>query len=392
MYGVPIYIFPTINRNSNRYGPLGTPVNLFIVVAATIALLLNGLAIAMVRVWNPSRESRAGSREEETPRPASIWGAEHDLAKSAEQPVAETTKPKIALPAVAGTRRVWDNPIIWREMRTWAYGRRVLVIRLVYLLLFALAAGSLVLAVQGGQPLTQTDTLVALVPLFLLSMVLVNAQAVTSLTSERDTRALDLLLVTDLTPKEIVFGKLGGVFYNTKEMVVLPLGLCGYLCYADVMSLGNLVCLVLVLVVLYVFVAMVGIHTGMHYGNSRSAIGTSLGTVFFLFVGVWLCMQMMTAFHGSFEAQLQPFLAFMVGGGIALYVVLGARNPSAAIGVAAFACPLATFYGITSFYIGQTHLVVVAIAGAYGFTTFAMLVPAIDEFDVATGRTTIGEQ
>ena len=38
-------------------------------------------------------------------------------------------------------------------------------------------------------------------PLFLLSLVLVNAQAVTSLTSERDTRAIDLLLVSDLTPK-----------------------------------------------------------------------------------------------------------------------------------------------------------------------------------------------
>ena len=29
---------------------------------------------------------------------------------------------------------------------------------------------------------------------------------------------------------------------------------------------------------------------------------------------------------------------------------------------------------------------------AYGFTTAAMLVPAIYEFDVATGRTTAGEE
>ncbi len=40
---------------------------------------------------------------------------------------------------------------------------------------------------------------------------------------------LDLLLVTDLTAKEFVFGKLGGVLYNTKEMVLLPMALCGYL-------------------------------------------------------------------------------------------------------------------------------------------------------------------
>ena len=68
-------------------------------------------------------------------------------------------------------------------------------------------------------------TALVFTPLLLLSLVLVNAQAVTSLTSERDVRALDLLLVTDLSPKEIVFGKLGGVFYNTKEMILLlPMG------------------------------------------------------------------------------------------------------------------------------------------------------------------------
>ena len=68
-----------------------------------------------------------------------------------------------------------------------------------------------------------------LLPLLLLSLVLVNAQAVTALTAERDTKALDLLLVSDLTPNEFIFGKLGGIFYNTKEIVLLPLVLCGYL-------------------------------------------------------------------------------------------------------------------------------------------------------------------
>ena len=72
--------------------------------------------------------------------------------------------------------------------------------------------------------------------LFFLSLVLVNAQAVTSLTSERDGKALDLLLVSDLTPREFVFGKLGGAFYNTKEMVLLPAVLCGYLWWMEVLN------------------------------------------------------------------------------------------------------------------------------------------------------------
>jgi hypothetical protein len=99
----------------------------------------------------------------------------------------------------------------------------------------------------------------------------------------------------------------------------------------------------------------------------------------------------MVAFSGSFQAQIQPFAAFMLGGGLALYLALGARNPSAAIGVASFVCPFATFYAITSYFLEYTLGVLLVVAAAYGFTTAAMLVPAIAEFDVATGRTTVEE-
>ena len=299
-----------------------------------------------------------------------------------------TAHPKAA---TKPTRRVWDNPIIWREICTWAYGRKILIIRVGYLLLFALAVASLVWMMQSREGLSEGTGAAVLVPLFLLSLILVNAQAVTSLTSEKDAKALDLLLVSDLSPKEFVYGKLGGVLYNTKEMVVLPMALCLYLWLAGVLGLENLAYLLIGLAVLNLFVAMLGVHAGMTYGNSRNAIATSLGTVFFLFLGVSTCLWMMVAFSGSFEAQL-PFLGLLVFGGAGLYLALGVRNPSAAIGIASFLCPLATFYAITSLLVNQVHLAFIAIAAAYGFTTIALLVPAVDEFDVATGRTTIWEQ
>ncbi len=204
---------------------------------------------------------------------------------------------------------------------------------------------------------------------------------------------LDLLLVTDLSPKEIVFGKLGGVLYNTKEMVLLPLLLCVGLCIAGDLSFENLVFLLGGLLVLYAFAAMLGLHAGMTYANSGAAIATSLGTLFFLFLGVGVCMRIMMSFSGSFTAQFLPFFTFMVFGGVGLYAVLGLRNPSSAIGVASFVCPIATFYAITSYLIeppSPLAMFLVATA-AYGFTVAAMLVPAICEFDVATGRTTLDE-
>ena len=289
------------------------------------------------------------------------------------------------------TRKVWDNPILWREVRTWAYGRKILIVRLVYLLLFAIAAASLWSMVQNDT-LTKASAAAVLAPFFFLSLILLNAQAVTALTSERDARALDLLLVTDLTPKEIVFGKLGGVIYNTKEMFLLPVALCLYLCFAGMLSVENTIYLAAGLTILNCFGAVLGVHSGITYVNSLGATATSLGTVFFLFLGVATCMRMMVAFSGSFEAQLAPFLAITVLGGAGLYAALGVRNPSPAIGLASFLCPFATFYAITSFLLNYTLPVFLVLGSAYGFMIAAMLIPAIYEFDVATGRTTLSEQ
>jgi len=264
-------------------------------------------------------------------------------------------------------------------------------VRLTFLVLFALAAGNLWRITHSHEEISLARGALALLPMLLLSLVLVNAQAVTALTAERDMKALDLLLVSDLTPVEFVFGKLGGIFYNTKEIVLLPMLLCGYFGWQGVISWENLAYLWIGIGVLYVFVGVVGLHAGLIYENSRSAIATSLGTVFFLFVGVATCMRIMVAFSGSFNAQLQPFLAFMVGGGLGLYMTLGAKNPSQAIALASFACPFATFYSITSFFHGDQvdMLIVLAVAAsAYGFTIAAILIPAIYEFDETTGRTT----
>ncbi len=361
-------------------GILQTPVHLFVVGAVAVSAILNLIAIAMVRVWNPTREARAGAGEEES---APIWTADTET-KGTAAPTHQHTYGG----AGRKTRHVWDNPILWREVRTWAYGRKVIVIRLAYLVLFALAAGAMHLAAQSEAGLTQMTATLTVLPLLVVSLMLVNAQAVTSLTSERDVRALDLLLVTDLSPKEFIYGKMAGVAYNTKEILLLPLLLCGYVWYMGAISGESLVYVIAGALVMYAFVTMLGIHAGMAYGNSRAAIATSLGTVFFLLVGIATCMRIMVAFGGSFQVQLAPFLTFMLGGGVGLYVALGIRNPSPAITVAALTCPFATFYAITSFLLDYTLGVFLVTAVTYGFTTAAMLIPAIYEFDVATGRTT----
>jgi ABC-type transport system involved in multi-copper enzyme maturation permease subunit len=361
---------------------LGSPLYGFLAVAAALFLLLNGWAILRVRVWNPSRE-------------ASPRADELDSAPLATGDAAPTSRSVHA--ARGRVRPVWENPVLWREICTWAYGRRVMLVHAAFLVLCAIAAivlhnaavdladarGNRLLAAALNQRIAMT-----LAPLFVLSLVLINALSVNSITGERDLGALDLLLVTDISPNEFVFGKLGGVFWVCKWIVAPPLLLCGYLWWLGALKFENLFYLVAGLLVMDAFVAVLGIHVGMAYSNSRTAVAVSLGTVFFLLLGVATCMRIMVSFSGSFQMQLWPFVGVILGGWAGLYAALGIRNPSLAIGLAAFACPAATFVAITSYLNGQTLGVFTIATLAYGFATAAMLIPALFEFDVATGRTT----
>ncbi len=359
------------------------PVILYLIAALVGSAALNAIAMLRIRVWNPSREIAPRVDEER----------ERELAEvAAKSPGA---RPAVAIHGAGGkVRNVWDNPILWREIRTWAYGKRILIIRLAYWAVFLACASVLIaqLSVKDSLDAVIPPTAKPIVTLLIVGLILLNALAVTSLTSERDSRALDLLLVTDLSPKEIVFGKLGGAIYNAKEMILLPIILCAYLWFVGAVSTENTVFILCGIAVMNAFAAMLGIHTGMNYANSRTAIAMSIGTMLFLFLGVAACMRIMLAFSNSFDYQFTTFLGFIVGGSVGLHVALNWRLRSSALTAFALVAPLATVIAITSFLVGTYGSVFLLIVCTYGFATWAMLVPAIYVFDVATGRTTAREE
>ena len=134
---------------------------------------------------------------------------------------------------------------------------------------------------------------------------------------------------------------------------------------------------------------MLGLHSGLSYEVSRAAIANSLGTMFFLFVGIFIFMMLLVEARSSFFLQFQSFLVFIGMGSLALYASLSHRNPSSALRTAALVLPFLTFWTITEFLREGTLGVCVVMSAAYGFATAAMLVPAVSEFDVALGRTTL---
>lgn len=327
-----------------------------------IGLGLSAVTIWKVRLWNPSRFvfEQAKKKEEQA-----------EVRKQA--------------------RTVWNTPIIWREICTRAYGRKILLIKLAYLVIAGLTLLAVMQTASDAAMLGMLgQSAFAFVGLSILSLLLINAQAVTAFTSERDGQTLELLLVTEVTAPEFIYGKLGGILYNTKELIAVPLILLGWFLAQGQLTLENTIYVGLGFVTLSLFAAMLGLHAGLTYDNSRTAIANSLGTMFFLFVGIFICMVLMIEARASYEMQLIPFLVFILGGALGLWASLTHKNPSSAFLLASAVLPFCTFYAIASYLLGATLGVALFVVVAYGFTTIAMLVPAVSEFDVALGRTTHG--
>ena len=351
----------------------------FIGMMVALSIGLNLLTLWKLRVWNPSGE------------PIIKPDAEKPAAAT---PLRDDSIEEHNIHAAPGkVRKVWSNPILWREICTRAYGRRPLLLKLMYLVLVILIAAYAIQQLPTPEKAYRLEPGFGFVPVLVLSFLLLNAQAVTSITSERDLNSLELLLVTQITPKEFIFGKLGGIFFNAKEFLVPPLvflvllGVWGY-CGGE-----TLVYLLLVTLLFFAFMAMLGLYIGLRTVRSRLAIGHSLGTVFFLFIGTMLCIYLILV-SGQFEYQFFSFLVFLAIGAIGLWWVLGGQNPSMAISVAAWVCPLAMFYTITNVLIGNPRTgkagdplwPFLVVMGAFGFTLLAMAVPLLSEFKVVLGH------
>ncbi len=364
-------------------GPIAVSALSTVAAMLAVSFILSVVTITQLRRWNPSKElhqSIAESISLKTNGEEATQAASNDIAG-------------IAAPLQGRVHRVvWDSPIIWREMRTRAYGRRMIWIKLAYLTLALLIAGSAILTSTQDNSLILgmvTAPAFAFLGIGILSLLLTNAQAVTSITNERDGGTLEILLVTDLRPHEFILGKIGGALWNAREMILMPLLMImgmALLGRVPTLTAENVLYLSIAYLVLNIFAVTLGIHAGLTYQNSRTAIGHSLGTMFFLFIGIFIFMLLLVEARSSFAIQLQSFILFIGFGSLGLYSSLTYRNPSGALTLASIILPFLTFYAITDFLLGGNLGVCFWICVAYGFTAFAMMVPAMNDFDIALGR------
>src|SRR5690606_22503555 len=87
----------------------------FLAVMAAVSLLINAVTLMRLRVWNPSRSVFFGTT------------------------LLDEEGASASLKARPG-RAIWKQPILWREICTKAYGRKITVIKAAYVLVAVMIA------------------------------------------------------------------------------------------------------------------------------------------------------------------------------------------------------------------------------------------------------------
>jgi ABC-type Na+ efflux pump permease subunit len=409
LFGIPFHdalnpfrtILTVVDPTSALDSARISPAVVFIVASLLVSAALLTFGTVMLRVWNPGRHEPREQREGEEAEAGETLievepGNQAEVGTSVMVETSREAGETTGLHVPRRThrritrgprtyRRPWSNPILWRELMTRAYGTKPLIIKGAYVLAFALSVAYLSLSPDEATMMSRQSW--TLIGLGVLSLILVNAQGVTALTSERDTGALDLLLVTELSPKQFIYGKLFGVLYNAKEMIVLPVLLLVWLAISGSMTAENATYAIIDGLLLAHFSAMLGLHSAITYTNSRAAVANSLGTIFFLLIGIGICAGLIIASDRQFGRQLLSFLIFIGAGSVALFASLGAKNPSRAIALVALLTPFWSFYCVISLINEDILAAFLFSAGIYGFALMAMLVPSVSDFDIALGRT-----
>ncbi len=198
-------------------------------------------------------------------------------------------------------RRVWSNPVAWREAMTrgsvaggtlaW-YGYLGLATLACLWLLYA----NLTSAFPGGSQARDWLTVIVLVEFVMVLLMAANTAA-TAITREREAGTIELLLTTPLTSEEIVRGKLRGLVSFTLPLLAAPAATVLVMALADFAlarktpaAWPEAVLVVPFLMLVYAaFACMLGLHMSLKCRTSVQAVLAAVGLLVALAFGLGLC-------------------------------------------------------------------------------------------------------
>ncbi|MHC4090688.1 MAG: ABC transporter permease [Planctomycetota bacterium] len=275
------------------------PQTVYVVLTLGLSLVLTVLSMFFVR---------RGAKEGES----SFLGA---LAEKLGRPTSgqRTRKP----------RRVWANPVAWREAVTRAAAANRGLMR--YVLLAGGAVAAILLLWEYGQSdagfgASETrEWLMVMVMIEFGIVLLVSANtAATGMTKERESNTMDLLLTSPLTSRYIIWGKLRGLVSFTVPMIAVPVASVLLFAIYDLFAtegvgVAYLEAAVELAALMLVFTAatcMLGLHFSLRSKRTVRAVMVTLGTMILLLLAATaIGMQLVGAF-GAGGAVVAPFTPF----------------------------------------------------------------------------------
>lgn len=189
-------------------------------------------------------------------------------------------------------RHVWSNPISWRESVTGAAAGGGLLARYGTLgvgLVIALTLFIVYLA--GGLTVSEARAWLFGVTLIELAVALfiATATAATSMTREKESNTLELVLATPLTSRHIITGKIWGLVYATGPMLIVPYVTIALFYVAGLfpnreaaVNWESLITLPVMLLSITAFCCMLGLQSSIKSKKTLGAVFSSMGVVILL--------------------------------------------------------------------------------------------------------------
>lgn len=191
------------------------------------------------------------------------------------------------------SRTVWNNPVAWREAATRAGFSGRGIARWITILVGTAAAIILLVFYHRGD-LSIDDArhvLMALVIVeFSVSLLVATNTSAAAVTKERESQTLDLLLVTPITSRYYIWGKLRGLVSFMLPFAAVPtITIVLVVCYDLLFALKrgtpfvvypeNIIALPLLLTALLAWACMLGLQLSLKWSRTIVAVMASVGVL-----------------------------------------------------------------------------------------------------------------
>ncbi len=199
-------------------------------------------------------------------------------------------------------RRVWANPVAWREAATRAGVSTRGVARWATVIVGIVAGGALLYCYHKGlaSVVELRRWLVILVRIeFSVALLVAANTSASAVTRERESQTLDLLLVTPITSRYYIWGKLRGLvsfmlpFAAVPALTVLVILLYdliyGHIRTNPIVFPEVVVELPLFLTILIAFACMLGLHLSLKWSRTIVAVMVSVGALILLQTVIGAC-------------------------------------------------------------------------------------------------------